>query len=390
MPLRTARTAIAFVAAIFAGLYGRTAHADNMDPVTERLVLQPQNVPVPNGIDATRGLCQQMAANPELAVGLKQSPNAYNCAPANVAFANLANELGFAIAPTAFHPARTTGIGGFALTVEASYTKINNDAFSKEVDGSAIQYWHQGTRGATDPNSKSFSTTNNSPDSILQVYTLKARKGLPLGFEIAGALGYVANTTLWVVGADVRWAPLEGFRTGALGILPDLAVGGGVRTLMGTSKMTLTTVGADVQISKPIPIASSGQLTPYVGYQHLWIYGDSNIIDSTPNTDPLAQCGYQGPDPSTGAPVCKNKLSNGADNNSDFNNNFVFQKVRTEHNRGIIGMSYRYEFLFLAGQFLVDLTPTVDDNPVKDATGNAMPLFDGRQWTLSFEAGVYF
>jgi len=36
--------------------------------------------------------------------------------------ANLMSELGMAIAPTAFHAARTTGLGGFALTLEASFT----------------------------------------------------------------------------------------------------------------------------------------------------------------------------------------------------------------------------------------------------------------------------
>lgn len=373
--MRTARTALASFAALSVGLWGAAAHADNMDPVTERLVLQPANAP--------GGSCQASAANPELSLGpgFSGNPNTYLCRPANMAFNNLMSELGFALAPTAFHPARTTGLGGFALTFEASYTKINQDAVSKEADGSTVQYWHLGTQGARDPNTKAFGTQNNAPDSLLQVYSLKARKGLPLGFELAGALGYIPNTTLWSVGADVRWAPLEGFRTGALGILPDLAVGGGVRTITGTSKFTLTIASVDVQISKPIPIAGSAQLSPYVGFQRIWVFGDSNIIDSTPNVDPQQQCGYQGNDPSTGSPVCANKLSNGAANNSDYNNNFVFQKVRTQRNRGIIGINYRYEILFLAGQFLMDLTPPSDENP---------GLQDARQWTMSFEAGVYF
>ncbi len=354
------------------------ALADNMDPVTERLVVQP-NGPFPTGTNS----CQEVAANPESSFTINgKNPNSFLCRPHNAAFANLISELGFAMAPTALHPARTTGIGGFALTFEAAYTKINADATATDKDsGQAIQYWHQGTQGAKDPNTKAFGTTNNSPDSTLQLYSLKARKGLPLGFELAGALGYMANTTLWVVGADVRWAPLEGFRTGVLGILPDVAVGGGVRTLAGTSKFTLTTVGLDVQISKRIAIADSSQLTPYVGYQRLWIFGDSTIIDSTPNVDPLKQCGYTGPNKDTGSPDCSNHYSNGAPANSDFNNNFVFQKVRTQRNRGIIGLNYRYEFLYLAGQFIIDLTSPHDDDD---------RLQDIRQWTMAFEAGVHF
>lgn len=351
------------------------ARAGNMDPATDRLVLQPQGSP-------GGSTCQQLAADPEIAVKAGTVPNNFPCRPDNVAFANLISELGFAIAPTAFHPARTTGFGGFALTVESSFTKINSDAFSTASDGSQRQYWHDGTRGATDPASGSFSARNTSPSSILSVYSLKARKGLPLGFEATGVLGYIPNTTMWSIGADVSWAPLEGFRTGVLGILPDLSIGGGVRSLVGTDKFTLTTVGLDVKVSKPIPVAESVTFTPYLGYQRLWVFGDSSIVDSTPNTDPIAQCGYQGIDKVTGAPNCANKLSTGAPSNGDFNNNFVFQKVRTQRNRGIVGVAFRYEMLYLAGQFLIDLTsPQGDDQPFLQAD---------RMWTMSFDVGAFF
>ncbi len=345
-----------------------------MDPTPERLIVQPNNLP--SGWN-----CQQIAANPN---GFLQStgqlPNPYPCGPANVAFANMVSELGFAIAPTAFHPARTTGFGGFALTLEATYTHINADSFSTEPNGTRIQYWHMGTQGSVDPNTNQFSIRNNSPDSILQLYSLKARKGLPFGFEVTGDLGYLANTTMWVTGADIRWSLLEGFRTGALGILPDFSVGGGVRTLMGTDKFTLTTVGIDGQVSKPIAIADSATITPYIGYQRLLVYGDSTIVDLTPNVDPVQQCGLTGHD-QYGAPICANKLSNGAPNNSDFNNNQTFSKVRTQRHRGIVGLAYRYELLYIAGQFITDLTAPSDENP---------GLSDARQWTMSFEAGVFF
>jgi hypothetical protein len=365
--------AMVLAPAIFAA---KTAHAAGMDPTPERLVLQPGGLP--NGTT-----CQAIAANPQGFVNANpgQSPNAFGCKPDNIAFANMVSELGFAIAPTAFHPARTTGVGGFALTLEASYTKINADAFSKAADGTMTQYWHKGTQGSVDPNTKQFSSENNGPDSLLQVYSLKARKGLPFGFELAGALGTLANTSMWVTGADIRWSLMEGFRTGGLGVLPDVAIGGGVRTLMGTSKFNLTTVGIDAQVSKPVTLADSSILTPYVGYQRLIIFGDSVVVDTTPNVDALKQCGYQGPDPNTGEPRCANKLSNGAPNDGDFNNNVTFAKVRTHRHRGIFGVNYRYEVLYLASQFLIDLTPPSDENP---------GLSDSRQWTFSLEAGVFF
>jgi len=59
----------------------------------------------------------------------------------------------------------------------------------------------------------------------------------------------------------------------------------------------------------------------------------------------------------------------------------VFQRVRTQRNRGIVGLNYRYEFLFIAGQFIIDLTSPHDDDD---------RLQDIRQWTTAFEAGVHF
>jgi hypothetical protein len=323
---------------------------------------------------------------------------AFPCRPANNAWANMMSELGMAIAPPAFHPARTTGLSGFALSFETNITKISQDASVKEPDGSTIQYWHLGTQGSVDPNTKAFSIRNNQPDSVLQVYSVKARKGLAYGFEITGALGYVANTSLWVGGGDVHWSILEGFRTGLLGFLPDIAVGGGVRTLGGSPKFFLTTVGIDAQVSKPFTLADSAVLTPYVGGQRVIIFADSTVVNLAPQTDPLQVCGYQGnnvpgnPNPIApgnmpgghydGAPVCANAATNPAAPNT-FNNLSVFDKARDHRWRGIVGVDYRYEVLYLAGQFAMDLTDPAAEN-------HNLGIVGDKQWTLSLEAGVFF
>jgi hypothetical protein len=342
-------------------LLPRAAQAGNMDPAPERLAS-----------------CQSTSAGPL-------------CTPNNVAWANLMSELGMAIAPTAFHAARTTGLGGFALSLETSFTHVNAGATA-----GGVQYWHEGTEGPVDPNNHQFSVVNSTPDSLLGVYTLKARKGLAYGFEIAGALGYMANTSLWVGGADVRWALLEGYRTGLLGYFPDIAIGAGVRTLGGSPKYFLTSVGLDAQLSKPIALADRAVLTPYVGAQRVIIFADSSVVDLTPTVDPLNKCGYLGPNvpgngnatpanlapnqmPNDGTPVCKNQTGG----NADFNNDRSFTKARIHRWRGIIGLNYRFEVLYLAAQFATDLTDPSSENGVIGVTGD-------RQWTLSFEAGVSF
>jgi hypothetical protein len=372
--LRIRRATLGLLAAAaLSAFVPREARAGDMDPTPERFVNQPSNLPPGQ-------TCQTVAANPDAVAAAGLRPQEFACRPNNAAFANMISELGFAIAPTAFYPARTTGFGGFQFSLEASYTRISADRSVASSTG-PMQYWHLGTRGPQDQNTKQFSVVNSSPDNLLQVYALKARKGLPLGFELAGSLGYVSNTTLWVGGGDVRWSMLEGFRTGVLGYLPDISIGGGVRTVTGTSRFYLTTLGIDVRVSKPIALQDTSQIIPSIGFQRLIIFGDSNVVDSTPNVDAVGQCGYGGLDPETGAPTCRNKLPNGADSNADFANNFTFDKVRVHRNRGMIALNYRYEIVWLGSQLAFDINEPKDENPV---------LVGKRQWTLSFEGGVHF
>jgi hypothetical protein len=349
-----------------------------MDPTPERLSLQPPDLGA-GGMN-----CQQIAANPRQF--LANNPTWLNshsalpaCVPNNAAWANMMGELGYAIAPSAFHPARTTGFGGFTLSFEASYAHINADAQVSSTD--STKYWHQGTQGAVDPNTHAFLDKNNAPDSILQIYTLKATKGLPFGFQITGALGYVANTSLWVGGADVHWALLEGYRTGLLGYLPDVAIGGGVRTVAGSRDFFLTTVGIDAELSKPITLADSAVLTPYIGAQRLYIFADSTVVNLAPNADPLQVCGFQGNDPKTGQPNC----ANGPGSNTAFNDQVTFNKVRLEHWRGIVGLTYRYEILYLGGEFAMDL-----EDPGAEGQAAAYGISGQKQWTTSLEVGVFF
>jgi hypothetical protein len=343
----------------------RTAMAGNMDLTPERL-----------------------ATCPPSAMG--------QCFPNSVAWNNLLYELGTAIGPTAFHAARTTGLGGFALSFEASYTHVNADA-----SAGGVQYWHEGTEGPKDPNNHQFSIVNTNPDSLIGVYTLKARKGLAYGFELAGDLGYVANTSLWVGGADIRWAILEGYRTGVLGYFPDVAIGGGVRTVSGSPKFYLTTVGIDAQISKPISLREGGVITPYLGAQRLFVFANSSVVDLTPNVDPL-NCGYWGPNltknknlmapnappnpgqaPNDGSPVCS---AHGAAGN-DFNNDTTFPAAVMQDWRGILGLNYHFELLYLAAQFAWDLRGLFTSMPNENKN---IGVTGAPQWTLSLEAGVSF
>ena len=316
---------------------------------------------------------------------VSHGPNS-QCQPDHDAFKRLVNQLGFALAPSAMHGARTTGYGGFDISIEAAYTGIS----------SSKDYWKRGTQGAVDSSTKQAPASNASPDSVLQLYSVRARKGFGYGIELAGTFGFMPKTSLIGGGADARIALLEGFRRGFLGIFPDIAVGGGVRTITGTPQLQLTVVGVDAQISKSLPIQGTSVLTPWIGYQHLWIFGDSGLVDLTPATDAQGACGFAGvlvpgngnqstrESEYTGAPVC----TNGPRSNADFNNNAVFRRARLERHRLLVGFNYRYEILLAGAQFTTDLTSPADaQSSERDA---AVLADESRQWTLALQLGAAF
>ena len=140
--VRIRRAIFGFLAAASSVLVPLQARAGDMDPTPERLVDQPPNLPAGQ-------TCQSVAADPAGAVTAGLRPQELACRPNNAAFAYMVSELGFAIAPTAFYPARTTGIGGFQVSVEASYTRISADRSVPSSTG-PMKYWHQGTRGPQD------------------------------------------------------------------------------------------------------------------------------------------------------------------------------------------------------------------------------------------------
>lgn len=348
------------------------AHAEPLDPALERLVLDP-------ACHGARGGSGFGTWTPQTADGSDG-----RCKPDHAAFAKLVNQYGAALAPTATHPARTTGFGGFEFGLEGTFTTLDKDA----------QYMKDGTRGSIDPHTNRRSVRNNGVDSVSQVYYLKMRKGFPFGLELIGVGGTMAKTRFLVFGADVRWALVEGFRTGVLGYFPDFSVGGAVRTVTGSAQMQLTNVGVDAQLSKPFSLADFSVLTPYVGYQHLFIFGDSGIVDSTPNTDPTTHCSYQGPSvPGTpGAPAKDGDTSRPYDGQPvcqggsplDFNNNFTFDKVRLQRARILLGLHYRIEMVSAGLHYMTDLVKPETINDGKNVEGTPT------QHTFAISLGGFF
>lgn len=303
------------------------------------------------------------------------------CVPDDAAFINLVNQFGMALAPSAMYSGRTTGYGGFEIALEGTYTSVNGDA----------EYMKLGTRGQGDPVSGEAASFNDSPSSLLQVYSLRVRKGFGFGVETGLQFGFMPKTSLIVGGADVRLSILEGFRDGVPGYLPDFAIMGSARTITGTAQVQLTVAAMSGVISKPFTIAESAVLTPWAGYQHLFLFGDSGVIDFTPAESALGACGYTGPnqpgteggeEPYDGAPVCD---SNGIVD--DFNNNKVFTPVRIMRQRLIFGATYRYEILTLGGQVMIDV---FDKGAINSDAEAAAMEGEPNNFAFSLQVGALF
>jgi hypothetical protein len=323
----------------------------------------------------------------------------------NAAWAKLMSQYGMAIAPTAMHPAKTTGYAGFEMSLFGVVTSVSKDE----------DFMRRGTEGAIADGK--YPQANGTPDSVLQLYGVSGRKGLPYGFEIQGSVGYMANTELVALGGGIRWSIFEGFRRGFPGAIPDLSVGGYVNTLTGSAKVKLTVPALDVQISKPFAIANQLVIQPYLGWQMLWLLADSSVVDLTPANDGLSKCNARPPSAAeraagdNGEFHCQEKGVAGITGDAakgsvteaqklDLNQNAVFQNIRYRRQRLMVGVAFRYEIAQIILHFATDLADpeagvgadsgsycpsgSPAGSVCKDTRINGL----AKQWTLGMSTGV--
>lgn len=319
------------------------------------------------------------------------------CRPDRAAYSKLVNQWGFALAPDPVHEARTTGLSELDVSVLAAFTGIDSSA----------DYWRRGSQGDSTSARAGAVPLNADPDGVLQLYSLEVRKGFGFGIEAAGSVGVMPHASLVSFGADLRVALLEGMRHGALRYLPDTSLGIGLREVTGMGELSLGTLALDARVSHPLVGASGFVLTPWLGYQWVRIDADSALVDLTPDTDAISECGYLGQNvPGTpsgtlasgappgvfdGSPVCQNGSGR------DFGNSVSFGQVDIRRQRLLLGVSYRQEFLKLGAEFLTDLLRP-DAAQTDDTVGRALRCdVNGencrpspRQWTLVLRLGAAF
>ena len=258
--------------------------------------------------------------------------------PDNQQFRSLVSQLGVALAPRFLTPADTLGYSGFQFSTELSYTTIDHEA----------DYWC-----ATEAAAATACAPGARPAGALSTIGVFARKGiwLPLpSFEVGAGALHLLSSQMWAGQAYAKFALHEGFHDWPI---PSLAVRGSVSRLMGSEQLDLTIPSLDVSLSKSFGVAGTVNVTPYGGWNLLWMVVRSEVIDKTPNVD-------------------------AGDNPADIKNNFVFpDQDNIVRQRFFAGLKLKYYvFAFTAEAAFALAGNSVDDRSGVDMNCATVPLLD--------------
>jgi hypothetical protein len=193
--------------------------------------------------------------------------------PQNAELRSLSSQLGVVLAPHLLTPADTLGFGGFQLTVDYAATTIDPTA----------AYW-RARAGSPDP--AGTGGVAHGPET-LGTFGFFARKGFwfPVpSFEIGAGAVHLVDSRIWTGQLYAKLALHEGYA----GLpIPSLAVRGGVSRMMQQRELDLTVASIDVTLSKHFGIGGTWRLDPFAGVNVLMIVPRSEVIDPTPQIDPL-------------------------------------------------------------------------------------------------------
>ncbi|HTJ44776.1 MAG TPA: hypothetical protein VL463_21870 [Kofleriaceae bacterium] len=182
----------------------------------------------------------------------------------NLEFRALVSELGIVFAPRLLTPSDTLGFGGFQLTADLGSTSISSDA----------SYWRV-REGAT-------------PAGSMPTLGVFARKGMwfPVpSIEVGAGIVHLMDSQMFAAQGYAKLGLHEGYHDLPL---PSFAVRGAASRLMGQRELDLTTASLDLSVSKHFGIGGTWSIDPFAGWNLLWMVPRSQVIDATPNIDPLA------------------------------------------------------------------------------------------------------
>jgi hypothetical protein len=304
--------------------------------------------------------------------------------PDNAGFRSLMSELGAVFAPNLLFPSDTRGYSGFSFASEFGWTMINPKKTATDQGiGQPRMFW----RAANSVTSTAWADVNHTdfnrierelPSSFAPTVTLMARKGLWIPIpscELGVGFKHLFGSKMWAPTLSGKVALHEGFHGWPV---PSLAIRGTAARVLGTPDFNLSIAGLDFSVSKRFGVASTFNLTPYLGYQLLWIVADSEVLDATPGIDAMAEVRKAAGDDPSGISQCRHV---------DCNANFTFsdQSNITRH-RFFMGIKANFFIGSILFEYTYFANGSTSDNIAAEAGIPGLTIADesGTQHSLSF------
>lgn len=259
-------------------------------------------------------------------------------------FRSLASEVGVLMAPKPVDPADSLGLSGFAVAADVSINTLSGDK----------DFW---------------SKTANGPGNVAPSLQVLGRKGLWPGLEVGAGATKLFDSRMWTIAGYGKLALHEGFHHMPI---PSIALRGMFSRLLGAKDIDITTVSVDASISHVFGVGRTFSITPYAGYQALFVFAKTGIIDSTPDNDEYTD----------GPVACEN-----GDADCFVQGEFVFkrQDMILRH-RPFLGMRFIFSVLRIGVEAM--FVPGGSSKSDVDVGGSTETVSDGsgfqQQYTLSF------
>jgi hypothetical protein len=176
-------------------------------------------------------------------------------------FQALAKELGAAFTSVNLTPPETLGHSAWAINIELGVITL---------EGVTPPALDPATQVAPDlPGNRFFMPTvgsgfeNRGP---LLLPSIHVRKGLPFSFEMGARVTWMDRSSIFAGMFEGKWAVNEGFA-----YLPDIGVRLHALRVFNTRDFELTTAGFDLGIGKQFAIGGMITLTPYGGWNLVFV-----------------------------------------------------------------------------------------------------------------------
>ncbi len=170
---------------------------------------------------------------------------------ANANFRAFARELGAGLTSIGMSSPETLGHLGFAADLELSTVSFNTGS---------VQFPTQG-----------------GPHNPVFLPSIHLRKGLPFSFEVGARVAWLQESRLFAPTLELKWAVTEGFP-----YVPDIGLRVHGTRLLNTRDFDLTTLGVDLGLGHRFALGGAMTLTPYGGWNLIWVGASSNNIDFNP------------------------------------------------------------------------------------------------------------